>query len=232
LTSLPSDPVVELVDVTVAFGKTQILDGVSVSVRIGDYVTVTGKSGAGKSTLLNLIAGTIFPTAGTVRVAGCNLGRAGERVHAQRDAIGYLFQAAHLVGWMSAEENVALGMRYQKDSRVGRTERAREALELVGLAHRMSHRPSALSGGERQRVALARAIARRPRVLLADEPTGNLDAETGASVMELIERVSSHAALVLVTHDPLLANRGGRQWRVAGGKINEAVGPGRHDHVA
>ena len=226
------DPVIELVDVAVSFGEARILDSVNACVRIGEYVTVTGKSGAGKSTLLNLIAGTIFPTLGHVRVGGHDLSRARERVRAQRDAIGYLFQAAHLVSWMSAEQNVALGMRYQNDAKGERGERAREALELVGLAHRMSHRPSALSGGERQRVALARAIARRPRVLLADEPTGNLDAETGASVMELIERVSSRAALVLVTHDPLLASRGSRQWRVANGNLNEISGPGLRDNVA
>jgi putative ABC transport system ATP-binding protein len=221
VTARAGDAVVELEDVAVSYGATTILTGVSASVRIGDYVTVTGRSGAGKSTLLNLIAGTTFPTHGHVRVGDHNLSRPRERLLAQRDTIGYLFQAAHLVSWMTAEQNVVLGMRYQSGSKSERAARARDALDLVGLAHRMDHRPSALSGGERQRVALARAVARRPQVLLADEPTGNLDAETGSSVMDLIERIGAQAALVLVTHDPVLASRGSRQWQVADGGISE-----------
>lgn len=198
------------------------LKAVTAQVVQGDYITLTGRSGSGKSTLLNVIAGTVFPRAGSVHIAGFDMARTKQRVRAQRDVIGYLFQAAHLVGWMSAQQNVELGMRYQNASDKDRRSRALAALERVNLSGRLDHRPSELSGGERQRVALARAIARRPQLLLADEPTGNLDNETGANVIELLESVTETAALILVTHDPALARRGSRHWQVADGELHES----------
>ncbi|WP_166509464.1 ABC transporter ATP-binding protein [Blastococcus sp. TF02-8] len=210
----PDEALVELDAVTVRYRDEAILEGVTHSVHRGDYVTVTGRSGAGKSTLLNVIAGTVFPSAGTVRVCGHDLGRSGPRTQAHRYAIGYLFQSAHLVSWMSVAENVLLGMRYQRVDRAEGRRRTGEALEAVGLAHRMDHRPTQLSGGERQRAALARAIARDPQVILADEPTGNLDAATGSSIIELIESLSAGRCLIVVTHDEALAARGTRRWTV------------------
>lgn len=212
---------ITLADVGVRFGRIEVLRRVSGIVEVGDYVSVTGRSGSGKSTLLNVMAGTVFPTSGTVVIDGLDLRRSRERTEVQRNVVGYLFQSAHLVGWMSAVENVALGMRYQGVRRAERRERARAALDRVGLANRLDHRPGALSGGERQRVALARAVARAPKVLLADEPTGNLDAETGQQVIELLEEVGRATALVLVTHNPAIAARGSRQRHVQDGAVSE-----------
>lgn len=212
---------ISLVDVDVRFGQLDVLRQVSGIVEVGDYVTVTGRSGSGKSTLLNVMAGTVFPTSGTVVVAGADLRRARDRVAVQRDVVGYLFQSAHLVGWMDALDNVALGMRYQGVRRAERRERARSALDRVGLSDRHDHRPGALSGGERQRVALARAVARDPKVLLADEPTGNLDTDTGEQVIQLLEEVGRTTALVLVTHNPAIAARGSRRWTVHDGSVTE-----------
>ncbi|TFV48164.1 ABC transporter ATP-binding protein [Blastococcus sp. TF02A-35] len=214
---------VELADVSVRYRDDTILEDVTRTVRRGDYVTVTGRSGAGKSTLLNVIAGTVFPSSGSVRICGHDLGRSGPRTQAQRYAIGYLFQSAHLVSWMSVAENVQLGMRYQRVAAAERRRRTSEALEAVGLAHRTDHRPTQLSGGERQRAALARSIARDPEVILADEPTGNLDATTGASIIELIESLSAGRCLIVVTHDEALAARGTRQWVVGDRGVREHV---------
>lgn len=222
MTRTRANDVVTLTDVVVGYDKAPpTLVGITTYVGATDYVTIAGRSGSGKSTLLNVMAGTVFAQSGAVQVADFNMSASRQRVQAQRDVIGYLFQAAHLVPWMSALQNVELGMRYQGVSARERTVRATEALERVQLEHREAHRPAELSGGERQRVALARALARRPRVLLADEPTGNLDQETGASVIQLLEAVTAHAALVLVTHDPALALRGTRRWRVVEGSLHE-----------
>jgi putative ABC transport system ATP-binding protein len=223
------EPLVELADVTVRYGDDTILDGVTSSVHRGDYVTVTGRSGSGKSTLLNVIAGTVFPGSGQVRICGHDLGRTSSRIEAQRYSIGYLFQSAHLVSWMSVVDNVRLGMRYQRIPAARTATRAAEALEAVGLAHRMTHRPAQLSGGERQRAALARAIARDPQVILADEPTGNLDPDTGAAVIELIESAARDRGLIVVTHDDALAARGTRRWTVGDAGVHEVAvsGAGR-----
>lgn len=219
--------IIELIDVGVRFGATEVLRDVYKTVAVGDYVTVTGRSGSGKSTLLNVIAGTVFATTGTARIDGADLGRARERARVQRNIVGYLFQSSHLVGWMNAAD-VALGMRYQEVPRRERRERTLAALDRVGLGHRLTHRPGELSGGERQRVALARAVARLPKVLLADEPTGNLDVETGAQVIDLLEEVGVDTALVLVTHDPALAARGRRRWRVERNTVTESTAQAPH----
>lgn len=221
MTVVREEPLVELAGVSVRYGDELILDGVTRTIHRGDYVTITGRSGSGKSTLLNVIAGTVFPGTGSVRICGHDLGRSSSRTEAQRSCIGYLFQSAHLVSWMSVAENVRLGMRYQDVPAVDRERRAMEALEAVGLAHRTDHRPAQLSGGERQRAALARAIARDPEVILADEPTGNLDPATGSAVMELIEALSAGRCLIVVTHDDALAARGNRRWSVQDHGVHE-----------
>ncbi len=182
--------------------------GVSLEVSRGDYVAIVGPSGCGKSTLLNLISGIDRPTAGSVTVDG-------NRVDAMRDAaatrfrlmsIGFVFQRFYLMPALTAAENVELPMAEAGLSASRRTERARELLAYVGLAERRRHRPTQLSGGEQQRVAIARALANSPKLLLADEPTGELDAKTGAEMIELLGRVNRDGTtVVVVTHDEDLA---------------------------
>ena len=173
----------------------------------GQFLAVSGPSGSGKSTLLGLIAGLDQPTAGGIAVAGVEITRLDEDALARfrRDTIGYVFQSFHLIPTLTALENVAIPLELGGDpDALGR---ARALLVEVGLADRVHHYPVQLSGGEQQRVAVARAVARRPRLLLADEPTGNLDSSTGKQIIELLVALNRHlgSTLVLVTHDPALA---------------------------
>jgi len=188
-----------------------VLRGVSFEVGAGERVAVLGKSGSGKSTLLHLIGGLDVPTSGTVEVTGRSLGQLSrnERAEFRLSTVGIVFQAFHLIPNRSALENVELPMMFAAESRRARRRQASAALEAVGLSHRLRHRPAELSGGERQRVAVARALVNHPRLLLADEPTGNLDSATGTEVMQEIQRQvkARGAVLVLVTHDEELAKR-------------------------
>jgi putative ABC transport system ATP-binding protein len=204
-----------------AGGVTALRD-VSVTVPTGDRVAVTGASGSGKTTLLTILGTLERPTAGTVTVAGRRLTDASDRNLAGLRAhrIGFVFQAFHLQEAMSALDNVATGMLYTGLHLRDRRAAAREALDRVGLAHRLSHRPTQLSGGERQRVAIARALAKRPEILLADEPTGNLDSRSGAQVIELLHTLASEGAtLVLITHDAAIAATFPRQIHMRDGEI-------------
>jgi putative ABC transport system ATP-binding protein len=196
------------------------LDGVSLSVAAGEFVAVVGPSGCGKSTLLNLIAGVDRADAGAVRVCGRELGRASEAelTHLRRRTLGIVFQAFHLVPNLTAEENVALPLAL--DGR-GDPARVRALLERVGLAARARHFPGELSGGEQQRVAVARALVHRPALVVADEPTGNLDSASGARVLELLLelRASEGAALVLATHDAAIEARAPRVVALRDGRV-------------
>jgi len=196
---------------------------VSLRVARGEFVAVTGPSGCGKSTLLNLIAGVDRADAGRVRVAGVELTTAGEAelTHLRRRAIGVVFQAFHLVPNLTAEENVALPLALDGRSDAARV---RELLARVGLADRARHHPGELSGGEQQRVAVARALVHRPAILVADEPTGNLDSASGETVLGLLDelRREQGATLVLATHDRAVAARAGRVIALHDGRI---VGP-------
>ncbi len=202
-------------------GEVNILRGIDLTVAEGEMVGVVGPSGSGKSTMMMVMAGLERPSAGRVRAAGRDLGRLDEDGLAlfRRDSVGIVFQAFHLVPTMTALENVAVPMELAGQR--GAMDRARELLGSVGLSHRLDHYPSQLSGGEQQRVAIARAFAGRPRLLLADEPTGNLDGATGRAVIDLI--FSLHAehdtTLVLITHDPALAARCDRVVRLEDGRI-------------
>ncbi|EHJ47968.1 Phosphonate-transporting ATPase [Solidesulfovibrio carbinoliphilus subsp. oakridgensis] len=200
-------------------GGVNILRGVDLFAAPGEVLAVMGPSGAGKTTLLMLMAGLERASSGTVRVAGHDLAALDEdRLAAfRRDNVGIVFQGFHLVPAMTALENAALPLEFA--GRADAFDRAREALAAVGLAARVDHYPSQLSGGEQQRVALARALAPKPRLLLADEPTGNLDGETGEKVMELLFSLAAGTTLVLVTHDPGLAARCGRVVRLRDGKV-------------
>ncbi len=184
---------------------------VSMAVRRGERVALLGKSGSGKSTLLNMMAGLDRPTAGRICVSGRVLSELSPAAMAdyRRECVGMIFQSYNLVPWRSALQNVELPMVFARRRKGEREAAAREALATVGLTDRINHRPSELSGGEQQRVAIARALMNRPQLLLADEPTGNLDSSTAAEVVQLLRRFTenSQTATVLVTHDEELAHR-------------------------
>jgi putative ABC transport system ATP-binding protein len=207
--------------VPAAAGVVNILRGVDLSVASGEAVGIVGPSGSGKTSLLMLLAGLEKPSAGTLVVAGQDLPRMDEDALARfrREQVGIVFQAFHLVPTMTALENVAVPLEFA--GRRDAFDRAAESLQAVGLGHRLTHYPGQLSGGEQQRVALARALVAEPRLLLADEPTGNLDRATGSAVMELIFglRARLGTTLLLITHDPALAERCGRQLRMEDGRI-------------
>ncbi len=200
------------------------LRGVDLAIGRGERVALLGKSGSGKSTLLNLLGGLDRPTSGTIHVAGSDLHtmRPDELAHYRLETIGMIFQAYNLVNSRTALENVELPMVFAGRSRSDRRASATDALEAVGLGGRLGHRPNQLSGGERQRVAIARALVNRPSVLLADEPTGNLDSVTAREILDLLlDHVSRHeTTLILVTHDEELAGLAAdRIVRLADGRI-------------
>lgn len=198
------------------------LRGVDLEVAPGEYVAVVGPSGCGKSTLLNVIAGIDAPTAGTIELLGRSLDGLdeGERSRLRLHEVGFVFQRFHLLAVLTAAENVELPMAEAGMPKRERRERTGELLGFVGLGPRADHRPPHLSGGEQQRVAIARALANRPRLLLADEPTGELDRRTGDEVIDVFERLNAGGAtLVVVTHDPHIAERAGRVVEMADGRI-------------
>lgn len=203
---------------------------VSLTIEAGTFVTIVGASGSGKTTLLHMMGALDQPTSGTVLVDGKNIGQLSddERTWLRRDRIGFVFQFFNLLPTLSALENVALPARLS-GGRLGPTrKRAAELLERVGLAARGSHRPDQLSGGEMQRVAIARALMMDPPLVLADEPTGNLDSSTGVAILDLIRgAVDSHRTVILVTHDPTVARIGDRVITMADGRLvkDEAPSP-------
>ncbi len=218
-------PAIQLEDVHVTLstraGPVAILRGIDLSVARGESIAVVGRSGSGKSTLLMIIAGLERTTRGRVEVVGADLGRLDEDGLARLRAanIGIVFQSFHLVPTMTALENVALPLEFL--DRDDAFERARAALADVGVSHRETHFPGQLSGGEQQRVALARALGPRPALILADEPTGNLDLTTGAQVMDLLFELKKRtgATLLLITHDRSLTKRCDRIVSLADGRI-------------
>jgi ABC-type lipoprotein export system ATPase subunit len=194
-------------------GETLIraVDGVTLSVRAGDFVALLGSSGSGKSSVLNLIAGLDRPTSGSVVVNERDLAQLSreELSHYRLHTVGMVFQSFNLIASMTLAENVELPMRFAEVDRSKRDSLAREALARVGLLARMNHRPSELSGGEQQRAALARALINRPQLLLADEPTGNLDSHTGTEILNMVREFNQQLGMtvVMVTHERALAER-------------------------
>lgn len=201
-----------------------ILDDLNLSVVEGETLALIGRSGAGKSTLLSLLAGLDVPTAGAINLFGQNLSELNEDQRAQLRAgqVGFVFQSFQLLGGLTALDNVMLPLELAGIENA--REQAESALETVGLIDRLTHRPQQLSGGEQQRVALARAFAVKPKLLFADEPTGNLDAATGEQIIELLFALNSerNTTLVLVTHDRSLAKLCGRQLSLENGQLHEA----------
>jgi putative ABC transport system ATP-binding protein len=204
-----------------------ILDGVSLDVAAGEVVAVTGPSGSGKSTLLGLIAGLDTPSAGSIAVDGVEVTRLGEAELARfrRRTIGFVFQSYHLIPTLTAAENVAVPLELAGEP--APLAAASERLAEVGLAARAHHYPAQLSGGEQQRVAIARAVALSPALLLADEPTGNLDSATGAAIVDLLLALNRErgSTLLLVTHDAALAGRAGRAVALRDGRVVNGHAP-------
>ncbi|MCB2186772.1 MAG: ATP-binding cassette domain-containing protein [Deltaproteobacteria bacterium] len=225
-------PLIEMADVHLTLtgpsGPVKILAGIDLQVAPGETLSVAGPSGSGKTTLLMVMAGLEKATSGRVLLAGQDLGRLDEDALARlrRERVGVVFQSFHLVSTMTARENVALPLEFA--GRDDAWEEAAQGLAAVGLTLRQDHYPSQLSGGEQQRVAIARALAARPALLLADEPTGNLDQETGRLVADLLFSLAaaSGAALVLVTHDPALAVRCRTTRHMLDGRLRPAPLPG------
>ncbi len=200
------------------------LNAVDLRIAAGDYLAVIGPSGSGKSTLLNILGCLDRPTSGSYRFAGREVEAMSEteRTALRRHDIGFVFQFFHLLPRLTAQGNVELPMMFAGVSRAERAERAAAMLAAVGMADRAHHRPDQLSGGQRQRVAIARAVVMRPRLLLADEPTGNLDRASAGEVMDLLETMNrSGQTLVLVTHDPAVAARARSSVRMDDGAIVE-----------
>jgi putative ABC transport system ATP-binding protein len=204
------------------------LRGVSLRVNEGEYVAITGPSGSGKSTLMHLLGCLDRPSGGALLIGGRDITQLGDAELAQvrNEEIGFVFQAFQLLPRASALDNVALPLVYRGVARPERRRRAAAALAAVNLGHRLGHRPTQLSGGEQQRVAIARALVGEPRILLADEPTGNLDSANGEEVMAILERLNRErgVAVVLVTHEAEIAQRARRRIRVRDGLVVEDTG--------
>ena len=219
------DPIIVVRDLVRRFGDTAVLDGASMTVASGEIVGVTGASGAGKSTLLHLIAALDRPDAGSIQVAGVDVVRLHALTRYRRTQIGLVFQLHNLVPRLTARQNVAMALFGTDLGRRERRDRAAELLDQVGLANKADARPPTMSGGERQRVAIARALANRPPVLLADEPTGSLDDDSAASILDLFTglRDDTGVTLLMVSHDPRLNARADRLLRLVDGQL-EPVG--------
>jgi putative ABC transport system ATP-binding protein len=231
-----SDPIVQVLNVSREFRRDQItipvLSGMNLTVEPGGYLALMGPSGSGKTTLLNLIAGLDRPTSGSVIVCGQDLGRSSETELAKWRSrhIGFIFQMYNLIPVLTAWENVELPLTLTSLSRRERDEHVRTALQVVGLADRMDHYPRQLSGGQEQRVAIARAIVTDPDLIVADEPTGDLDARSAAEILDLMQRLNQEfqKTIIMVTHDPHAAERASRTLHLEKGVLVSEVSSDRN----
>jgi putative ABC transport system ATP-binding protein len=226
-------PAVQALDVTRSYAldgvRVDALRGVTLTIEQGEFLAIVGPSGSGKSTLMNLLGCLDRPTTGQLLVGGRDIARLSdvELARLRNETIGFVFQSFQLLPRTSALDNVAMPLVYRGVRRAERLERASAALDAVGLGHRTGHRPTQLSGGEQQRVAIARALVGEPALVLADEPTGNLDSATSNEVMGLFERLNADrgVAVVLVTHEAEVAVRARRQVRVRDGLLEPGAAP-------
>ena len=223
-------PLLELVEVSKRYGSLEVLKDISLKIGAGESVAIVGPSGSGKSTLLNLMGTLDAPTSGKVLFEGTDVGSLGERelTSFRNRVIGFIFQNHHLLPQLTALENVLIPtLVTPREDRAGAAERARELLGRVGLAERLAHRPSELSGGECQRIAVVRAIINRPRLLLADEPTGSLDRRSSAELVELLSELNREEgiALVVITHADGVAERQQRIFELAEARLVGSRGP-------
>ncbi len=208
-----------------ALGENRVfaLNGVNLSIREGEFCSIVGTSGSGKSTLLNMLAGLEKPTKGEIIIGGSHIEKMTENqlVKFRRENVGFIFQSFNLLGTMNSVENVALPLMFRGVKKEIRNKKAEEMLKLVGLGKQMHHKPMQMSGGQQQRVGVARALVMDPKIIFADEPTGNLDSHTSAEVMELMRKVvkEQHKTLVMVTHDNHLAGFADRIFHIIDGKI-------------
>jgi ABC-type lipoprotein export system ATPase subunit len=209
---MENGPIVETRDLTKVYGdgaQVRALDGVNMRIAPGEFVSVMGPSGSGKSTLLNMIGALDRPTGGTVMINGDDLAKVRNLDSFRARTVGFIFQLHNLIPTLTARENVEVPMRGQRISARSRRKRGKELLELVGLAGRMNNLPNQLSGGERQRVAIARSLANQPTIVLADEPTGNLDSQSGAEIIALMRQLNRElgTTFIVVTHDSAVARQ-------------------------
>ncbi len=220
---MASAPVFEAAGVKKEYddGRVQALRGVDFKIHAGEFVALIGQSGSGKSTLLQLLGALDVPSSGTLKYRGESMAAFSDPARYRAREIGFVFQAFHLLPTFTALENVQLPMFETDTSVADRRTKAVDLLRMVGLEHRLDHFPTKLSGGERQRVAIARSLANGPSVLLADEPTGNLDSENAGHVLDLLMRLhrEQNMTLILVTHDPVIARQAGRRIHVKDGQI-------------
>jgi ABC-type lipoprotein export system ATPase subunit len=211
------------VDLRKSYGSLEVLKGVSFAVDQGEFVCLVGKSGCGKTTLLSLLSGLEKPTQGKVSLGGKEITDSSEDELAlfRRENVGFIFQSFNLIPTLSAWENVALPLFPMKMPQEQQHQRAMDMLEKMELGHRTEHLPSALSGGEKQRVAIARALVNRPKIIFADEPTGNLDSTTGEAIMSILHRLNEEdgVAILMVTHEADLAKTADRLIRMKDGEI-------------
>jgi len=223
-------PLIELQGVNRVFlteeVETHALSDVSIRIDRGEYVAIAGPSGGGKTTLLSIVGLLDTPTSGTYRLNGHEVTRLSpvERARIRNREIGFIFQAFNLIGDLTVSENVELPLTYRGMPAAERTQRVRDALERVGMGHRLNHYPAQLSGGQQQRVAVARAIAGSPSLLLADEPTGNLDSANGEQVMDLLKQLHAEGSTIcMVTHDPRYAEHAERSIPLFDGRVQSEV---------
>jgi len=225
-----SDRVLQLRDVTKCYGegnaRVEVLKGVDIDVEQGEFVAVMGPSGSGKSTLLNIVGCLDRPTTGRYHLDGEDVARLDDnRLSSIRnERIGFVFQSFNLISQLTVLENVEVPFLYRRPHRPDARDRCRALLDEVGLGHRLKHQPAQLSGGERQRVAIARALANDPVLVLADEPTGNLDTKTGEDVLRLLESLHAEGrTIVMITHDAAVAARANRCIHIQDGRIGDAA---------
>jgi len=231
-----AEPVLELRAIEKIYGlgdaSLRVLKGIDLSIVEGEYVAIIGPSGSGKSTLLNLLGCLDRPTSGAYLLSGEDVAKFSDRElsRIRNIRIGFVFQSFHLISHLTVHENVELPLFYARMSRAARRERCREVLDRVGLSHRLDHVPAQLSGGERQRVAVARALSNDPALILADEPTGNLDSKTSAEIMELFHDLhTAGRTVVVITHDPEIAAAAPRRVLLRDGLIESDLAEGSVD---